>query len=378
MTQTATAPVRPDPQPATAALFDLLARSWQLPAAVAAVQLDAAGKAAAFALTDGRVALAPLDDPDSSISRLRMEFDSGRSTIRAREKPVAPPFLTPELSEGAPHLAASGRIGFIAASRDGRIHQLTPRGQMIAMAPAGDPVAAIASDGRGRLAIARPGRIDLHREEGMERLAGLLTPGTATGLAFTPDGRLAVQCDETLRLWSPGTEAEQHPLGGTGTPVLSPAGGWLGGSNGRDAFWALRLSDGRAARIGNFRAAPASIAFAPGDAAVFASGAFRLAGWSLATPPFDTEATGALRTGRSGLVLVERVATHPARDLVAFGTADGTVAIARSGLPDKMILRHADGAAVTALIWSACGLHLAIGTATGAAALVTLPTQMFK
>ena len=44
----------------------------------------------------------------------------------------------------------------------------------------------------------------------------------------------------------------------------------------------------------------------------------------------------------------------------------------------QLPLRHADGSPVTALAWSADGLHLAIGTAAGTAALVALPPQIFK
>lgn len=95
-------------------------------------------------------------------------------------------------------------------------------------------------------------------------------------------------------------------------------------------------------------------------------------------PPWENESIGALKTGRSGLVLIERIAPHPARDLIALGTADGAVSIARIGYPEEMPLRQADGSAVTALAWSNDGLHLAIGTAGGQAALVTLPPQLFK
>lgn len=61
-----------------------------------------------------------------------------------------------------------------------------------------------------------------------------------------------------------------------------------------------------------FRVAPASIAFNRAAGAVFASGAFRTAGWSLASMPITDEASGALMTGRPGLVLVEKSQPTPA------------------------------------------------------------------
>lgn len=364
------------PAPAQTALFDLMARSWRLDAPVAGVTLDSAGKTAAFALADGRLALMPLADPESAILRLRMEADSGRATIRPRERPVAPPVLTEALAQGAPMVAASGQIGFLVAARDGRLHRVTPRGQVIALSREARPIGALASDGRGRLALAREDKVMLHAEEQMEKLCAVLTSGPATALAFSPDGQdLAVAQDDSLLLWQPGQGSDILPLAGAAALQFSQTGAWLAGGD-ATGLWLLRRADRRLARIGNFRAAPVSLGFCTG--AVFASGAFRLAGWSLDTPPFDDEATGALRSGRPGLVLVERVATFPARDLVAFGLADGGVAITQAGRADELPLRQADGAAITALAWSADGTALAIGTARGDAALLTLPPQLFK
>lgn len=375
MTQTL-APPAPSTQ---SALFDVLARSWQLDAPVSSIVLDRAGKTASFALADGRVALMPLDDADSPLKRMRVEADSGRSTIRPREKPVSAPILTEPLAEGVALLVPSGSLGFVAASCDGRINRVTPRGQIIPLVRKTEPLSAIAGDGKGRLAIAREGQTSLHAEDGMARLYGLLTPGSAGALAFAPNGQsLAVMTENALFFWQPGHRSERHALAGTPPLHFSPDGDWLAGASDDHGLWLLRLADGRVARLGKFRTSPASVAFSGAAQAVFAAGAFRVAGWSLATPPFDDEATGALRTGKPGLVLVERVAPHPARDLIAFGMADGAVSIAQAGRADEMALRNADGAAVTALVWSADGTHLAIGTARGDAALVTLPPQLFK
>lgn len=378
MNQTLAAP----PQPAGLSgtpLFDLLARSWALEAPVVSVTLDSAGKTAAFALADGRLALAPLDDPESPVQRIRLELDSGRSTIRPREKPVAPPVFTEPLGQAAPMVAPSGKIGVLAAAADGRLWRVTPRGQVTPLLREARSVSAMASDGRGRVALAQDGKVDLFDEEGMARRKGLLTEGAATALAFAPDGQsLAVRLAAGVLIWPPGQEAELLPLPGHGPVCFSAGGGWLAASDGEQGVWLYRRADARAGQIGNFRAPPLSLTFGAGDATLFAAGAFRPAGWSLDTPPLDDGQSGALRSGRSGLVLVERVAAHPDRDLVAFGTAQGAVALVRPGLPDEMVLCNGDGAAITALGWSSCGLHLAIGTAAGGAALVTLPPRLFK
>ncbi|OWK20359.1 hypothetical protein AJ88_31680 [Mesorhizobium amorphae CCBAU 01583] len=111
--------------------------------------------------------------------------------------------------------------------------------------------------------------------------------------------------------------------------------------------------------------------------ALFASGAFRIAGWSMAAPPVGGEASGALETGRAGLVLVEAVAAHPEKKLIAAGYADGRITIAQIGARDELLVRPL-GSAVTALAWSGDGQHLAVGAVDGTAAIVTFPSQMFK
>ena len=361
-------------------LFDLLARSWRLEAAVHSISMDNAGKTAGFALADGRIALIPLDDAESPLVRMRVEFDSGRSTIRPREKPVASPILTRPVAGSAPFLVPSASLGFIAAGCEGRLTRVTPRGQAIPLGRDDAPLSAIASDGKGRIAIAREDRTDLHDEDGMPRQARVVTEGFASAIAFAPDGQsLAVQQDSGLLIWQPRQGSQTHATSGTGSGglVISADGEWIAGT-GDGGLWLLRRRDGQIARIGKFRAPPLSISFSAGENAVFAAGAFRVAGWSLGTPPFASESDGALRSGRTGLVLIERVAAHPTRPLVAFGTADGAVSVTRIGEVGEMPLRHGDGAAVSALVWSACGTHLAMGTTAGDAAIVTLPAQIFK
>ena len=359
-------------------LYDLLARSWSLPAAVTSACFDLAGKSCAFALDDGRLALMPLDDADSALNRVRVEADSGRSLIRAREKPPGPPLLTEGLAEGAPMLAASGIAGFLVAGRCGSLYRVTPRGQVLRLARPEHGILALASDGRGRLALAFADKVSLHDETDMAPRGAVPTHGPAHGLAFAPDlDLLAIQTATGLMLRGPHGPAQLIEQEGTGTLVFSADGTWLAGST-CQGFWLRRSSDGKRASLGNFRQPPRSLAFSRAADAVFASGAFRLAGWSLATPPFDAPATGALRSGGAGLVLTESVAAHPTRNLVASGRADGAVLIVQVGRPDEMLLRHGQGSAVTALAWSQDGLHLAMGTAEGGAALLALPPQLFR
>lgn len=385
MAQTLSPP--PTAPAANTALFDLLARSWTLGAPVASITMDRAGKTAAFALADGRVALAPLEEDESPMVRLRIEGDSGRATIRPRQQEPARPRTTAPLAEGPLWLAASAGLGFVAAAPSGALTRVTPGGQTIPLAKGGEALTAIASDERGRLGLAHEGRVRLVHEEGLAKIRSLLTPGAARALAFAPEAageapaegsRLAIQLAERLMLWSPDGEVEDLELGGAGPLAFSPSGAWLAGSDEADGVWLRRMADGASGRLGPFRTRPAALTFTAQDREIFAAGAFRAAGWSLATPPLEDPGLGALRSGRPALVLVERVAAHPTRALVACGAADGAVSLIRPGQTDELVLRHGGGEAISALAWSPCGLHLAMGAADGSAALATLPPQLFK
>jgi WD40 repeat protein len=97
----------------------------------------------------------------------------------------------------------------------------------------------------------------------------------------------------------------------------------------------------------------------------------------MATPPLDGDMTGALVSGRAGLVAVESVAAHPARPLVAAGYANGQILLVQIGGRDELLVRPG-GSAVTALGWSADGHHLAAIGADGMVSITAFPDRMFK
>ena len=71
-------------------LFDLLAREWTLGAGVSSMLFNASQTAVAFALDDGTVAIAAIDDEDPPKSRIHVSAEDGRPTIRPRSKAPAP------------------------------------------------------------------------------------------------------------------------------------------------------------------------------------------------------------------------------------------------------------------------------------------------
>lgn len=369
---------RPDAASVQPALFELLARSWTPGAAVTSLCFDRAGATVAFALADGRIALAALTDAEPPEKRIRQEVDTGRTTIRPRDKALPPLALTEALEDGPARIVASNSHGFLVAGRFGQIFRVTPRGQVLRLLKGTQPVSALATDGQGRFAIAQETGVTLYDETDLVSFQSLPARCRADGLHFLPDGELAIASEQGLLLWRPGSPPERHPVQAKGAMAIATDGGWLGGATRSGGLWLMQRNSHHIAQIGNFRAPPGSTSFSAPSGAVFASGAFRIAGWSLQDAPFTSDATGALRNGRPGLVLIDTVAAHPDRPLIAAGSADGAVVVAQIGQPDEMLLRHASGSPVTALCWSANGTHLALGTAAGDAAIVTFPPHLFK
>ncbi|MGI9415384.1 MAG: hypothetical protein ACR2PM_17040, partial [Hyphomicrobiales bacterium] len=71
-------------------LFGLLARSWQMDAAVSDIVLDAGGGAVAFALADGSISLARFEDSEPASTRIRVSVEHGGVSIQPRTKDLAP------------------------------------------------------------------------------------------------------------------------------------------------------------------------------------------------------------------------------------------------------------------------------------------------
>ncbi|MEI9405817.1 hypothetical protein [Mesorhizobium argentiipisi] len=83
-------------------LFDLLARSWRRPSAIADLCFSADGLTVAFTSVDGTVAIAAVADQEPPESRIRVSGDLGQTTIRPREKPPVPLIASAALAMAMP------------------------------------------------------------------------------------------------------------------------------------------------------------------------------------------------------------------------------------------------------------------------------------
>ena len=365
-------------------LFDLLARSWALPSAVETLQFSADSSVAAFACADGTIALASLSDPEPPESRIRVSGDLGQTTIRPREKPPAPLIVTDHLRDGAPLVAASAQSGFLAGASDGRVVRVTATGEIddtdirldgaiVALDHArGQGVTAVSDGADVLLAMASGGIIRSLARHG----------GEVAALGFSPSGRqLAVCRGNEISIWTlMGEPTLIRTIGFPQAPAAvrwSADSEWIACPLASGGFGVARLVDGKAGTVSDFPAMVRAVSWSERADALIASGAFRIAAWSMKLPPLEGETGGALVTGRPGLVVVEAVAGHPTRPLAAAGFANGQIVVARIGERDELLVKPSGGA-VTTLAWSADGRHLAAGTTDGGASLITFPAQMFK
>ena len=360
-------------------LFDLLARRWQASAAIADVRFTADGTAAAFATADGSVLIDAAPDPEPPETRIRVTGDLGQITVRPRTRDAAPLVTVSGLADGAPPLAAAGP-DFLVGDAEGRVLRLSPDGATTPVLTLPETIVAL-DHAAGVTAATDAGSLALAGPEGERRWD---FPGLRT-LALAPDGR-RIAAANAAQLVLVDDDVRTVPLFGATRLAWRGDGAWIAAALGAAGLALVDAAEREGVREGERRGDPGpirlrdfpapvrSLGWSAAGGVFVASGAFRIAAWDAGALPATDRP---LVTGQSGLVVVEAVAVHPTRALVAAGFANGQVVIAQIGSRDELLLRQT-GASVTCLAFSADGRHLAIGDADGSAAVASFPPQMFK
>lgn len=366
-------------------LFDLLARGWSLDGAVAQIGFNHDDTTAFFRLETGKIALAPLKDTESPKIRTRLELETGRTTVRPRENPVAPLNLPPVSLAPAQRVCRFGPQGFAATDKGGAILQITAGGQVITrQKPAEQPVTALCSDRTGQsLAVARGRDIVVHDVAEMAVSAEIDLQKSVTCMTISHDGNiLAASGEGTLSLIDlshPNSAPKQFAYDGNISDICwNRSGSHLSCASSDKSFCLIGRVAGTIQHVDGYPAPVLNTAFSEKADALLTSGAFRLVGWAGSDLPQNDLPGTPLSTGKPGFVVINTIAAHPRLNLVASGYANGLVTISNIGTDDEMMVHQEAGAEISALAWSRTGEHLAIGSGSGKAAIVTFPEQMFK
>ncbi|CAN7694031.1 WD40 repeat domain-containing protein [Pararhizobium sp. LjRoot238] len=356
-------------------LFDLLARNWQRQAPVRHLCFNEDDTLLAIGSVDGAVALARLGDNEPPESRI--VIDNGQTTIQPRlGKPS--PLISTRIHEGA-RLSAHRDGAFLAATRSGDLLRVDRTGAIVAKVLSDKgPICAFdhcRATGLSAAAVSHRLRLQSGETDTIREIdLGDRKPAI---VSIAGDGRLvALACSGSLSVWriadDPGPLIEMSLPSSPLSLEWSADGRWLGCGLQTGGLVLLNADTGHHIMLGDFPGPVAMLDWSPVANTVLASGAYRIAGWSMDAPP-----PGARATGRGGFVMVDAVAAHPVKALVAAGYPNGRIAIAPIGSPEELIVRDAGGP-VTALQWSTDGRHLAVGDALGNAAIVTFPNEIFK
>jgi len=371
-------------------LFDLLARQWNLDAGIVQAVFSYDDSAVLFRTLSGKVALLSTKDAESPGSRTRIEGDTGRTTIRQRKNPVPEPRIaTTEVSSQLP-VVGFKHEGFAAVDTGGAVQLITSRGQCIEKVhPDGSAVSALCGDHEGSaLAIAFRSRVSIYQTSTMDVRVEFDRDRPVRCMALDPTRRtLAVWGDECVEFVDidksgnfPGRKFPGKIEGVCNVTRMTwdRSGRYLACASSDKAFHVFDIDAGTFQRVENYPSHVGVVDFCETGNALVTSGAYRLVGWAIDDLPRGEHPGTPLTTGKAGLVIIDTIAAHPHRSLVASGYASGLVTISSIGTTQELMVHQEHSSRVTSLMWSNNGEHLAIGFSSGKAAVVNFPDRFFK
>lgn len=378
------APAHAPPQ--AMSLFDLIGRSWDAKSAPREALFNQDGSAFVARLADGQLAFLSTKDAESPDVRMRQEVDTGRMSLRPREKPLPPVVYSQDIKlHEDVGICRFGEKGFAFVTEEGdSLWRATARGQTLRVAETqGDAITALAAlPGAERIVVARGDQLQIREVEGASPPTEIALSHEVTRMAPAGKGHLLacfgggalslLDLNSAELRYSIPVEAQLLSI------EFSPDASWLVAGCADKSLLLVKVETGESDRITQFPQPVNSVAFSPKSKAMLASGAFRIVGWTLPDLPFGTHEGAAIETGKPGLTVVERIAVHGRRDICAASYANGLVVACRAGQPDELMLHDGNGAIATTMAWSDDGKHLGWGDADGNLSIATFPKEMFK
>lgn len=303
----------------------------------------------AIGLGDGRIQLRQLDKPETPMGNIIHAHKDALSSLL--------------LSASGDALFSAGEDGCIVVLHaDGKTQNIFSRDKAVIEHFATHPQS-------GRLAVAFKKTALVLDETGNPLACFSDHPSAIGGICFDPKGkRLAVSHYNGVSLCWVNGDAAQIPqrLNWKGSHLAinwSPNGKYLLTCMQEGALHGWRLPDFHDFQMSGYALKPKSFAWDASGKWLASSGSVGIICW-------DCSGKGPM--GRGALVLGEacqdvtvKIACHPSLDLVAAGTENGFVYLARYQDENIVWLKTEAKSSITALRWSASGRHLLAGTEDG-------------
>lgn len=331
------------PEPANAPGVSLT--RWHLDCAVGAASFTADGRQAAFGLADGTVRLVALD-----------RFSARRMTASVvHDEPICD--VVPDPATG----------GVFTLARDGRAAAMDAHGYIAEIhepAKDGDGARAIAAGLSGLRAIVTTDEAILYDRVGRKAAAHRHSGGTS--ISFDPAGRrLAIARDGEVALYclsersGPGRDIRFPCAAAPKRIAWAPDGARLAAAPESPAVPCWYLDGEQAKQPISYFGRAFTVAWSHDGRHLVGAGYGSLLCWN-ADRAFGRRTWFVPRAlaPMSGC-RVTALACHPAHALAAAGYDDGCIMLADLDTGRDKVVRHATGAAVTALAWSDCGGRLA-------------------
>jgi len=331
------------------------ARSVASDAPAAACAFSRDGKTVAFALGDGRVRLLPADVKE------------------AGTQPVPEP-----LHKGAVLSLIADPVGdgFISGGDDGRLLRIAPDGSPGEIANHKgkwiDKLAAHRSNGTFAASV---GKMALVVDKSGEMREFGPHASTVAAVDFSKDGsRIATAHYGGITVWSIGqVTLPPRRFAWQGSHVAlrwSTDGKFIATGTQENDIHVWRIAQASDMRMQGYPAKVKSLSWSADARWLYTSSQPVFTAWPFAGK--GPEGKPPLQFGDEGAGLLTVVAAHPAAEFVAGGYDSGELQLGDIKTRRSVVLKMADGSAISCLAWSPDGLRLAAGNERGDMLLIDL------
>ncbi len=330
-----------------------LSRTVATEAPVSACAFSRDGAVAAFALGDGHVRCLPSD-------------------ATAAEMPIGEP-----VHQGAVLTLAADPAGdgFVSGGDDGRLLRLGRDGAVSELASRkGKWIDHIATHRASSTLAAVVGKMALVVKDGENREFGP-HQSTVAGIDFSKDGsRIACAHYGGVTVWSIGNVTlPPRRFAWAGSHIAlkwSTDGKFIATGTQENDIHVWRMAQATDMRMQGYPAKVKSLSWSADARWLYTSAQPVFTAWSFAGK--GPEGRPPVQFGEEGAGLVTVVAAHPAAEFVAGGYDSGELQLGDIKTKRSVVLKMADGSAITCLAWSPDGFHLAAGNERGDLQVVDL------